>query len=92
MIISITLLFTEIYQMLKNQPLEVGQVVEAIEQEVAKPDEQVDVSFLEERFRNLRRMAPEILEIVTTTLANPLAGFGVIVTKVAKKWSEGAPE
>jgi hypothetical protein len=35
-------------------------------------------------------MAPDILEVVMATIANPAAGLGLAATKVAKKMSEEA--
>ena len=61
--------------------------VEDIQQEVAKKED-ADESFLTRRFRNIKRMAPDILDVVLTTLANPRAGFSAVVTKVANKAKE----
>lgn len=47
----------------------------------AEPDE----GFLATRLRNLKRMSKDIYEIALLTLLDPLAGFGVVVTKVAGK-------
>lgn len=58
--------------------------VKDIEKEDAK-GEKADASFLEHRLRNLQRMAPDILEVVLATIANPLAGFGMVAKKVAEK-------
>ncbi len=35
--------------------------------------------------RNIKRMAPDILEVVLAAVANPVAGFGAIAKKVAEK-------
>jgi hypothetical protein len=48
----------------------------------------VDKSFLSRRFRNIARMAPDVLDLVVAMLANPLAGLGVVVKKVAEKAKE----
>jgi hypothetical protein len=58
--------------------------VEEIQAEVAKGDK-ADESFLARRLRNLKRMAPDILEVVLATLANPAAGLGAVAAKVAKR-------
>jgi hypothetical protein len=58
--------------------------VQELESEVKKGD-QADESFLARRLRNIRRIAPDILEVVTATLTNPAAGFSLIVKKVAEK-------
>ena len=56
--------------------------------EAAKKNEKVDEGFLSRRFRNIARMAPDVLDVVVATLANPLAGLGVAVKKIAEKAKE----
>jgi cell division septum initiation protein DivIVA len=56
--------------------------------EAAQNNEQVDEGFLSRRFRNIARMAPDVLDVVVATLANPLAGLGVAVKKIAEKAKE----
>ena|SRR5258706_3737493 len=56
--------------------------------EAARKNEKVDVSFLSRRFRNIARMAPDVLDVVVATLGNPLAGLGVAVKKIAEKAKE----
>ena len=56
--------------------------------EAAKKSEKVDESFLSRRFRNIARMAPDVLDVVVATLGNPLAGLGVAVKKIAGKAKE----
>jgi hypothetical protein len=41
--------------------------------------------FLAQKLRNIRRIAPDILDVAIATIANPAAGFGVIAKKVAEK-------
>jgi hypothetical protein len=41
--------------------------------------------FLAQRLRNIKRIAPDILEVAVATIANPAAGFGTIAKKVAEK-------
>jgi hypothetical protein len=60
-------------------------ITEAIEK-----NKEVDESFLRRRFRNIARMAPDVVDVVVATLANPLAGLGAIVKKVAQKAKEEA--
>ena len=57
--------------------------------EAAKKNDKVDEGFLSRRFRNIARMAPDILDVVVATLANPLAGLGIAVKKIAEKAKEG---
>lgn len=58
--------------------------------EAAQKNEKVDEGFLARRFRNIARMAPDVLDVVVATLANPLAGLGVAVKKIAEKAKEEA--
>ena len=48
----------------------------------------VEESSLSRHFRNIARMAPDILDVVVATLGNPLAGLGVAVKKIAEKAKE----
>jgi len=54
----------------------------------AQKSEKVDEGFLARRFRNIARMAPDVLDVVVATLGNPLAGLGVAVRKIAEKAKE----
>jgi len=56
--------------------------------ESAQKNEKVDEKFLSRRFRNIARMAPDVLDVVVATLGNPLAGLGVAVKKIAEKAKE----
>ncbi len=56
--------------------------------EAAQKNEKVDEGFLLHRFRNIARMAPDVLDVVVATLGNPLAGLGVAVKKIAEKAKE----
>ncbi len=49
----------------------------------AQKGEKADESFLARRLRNIKRIAPDIAEVVVATLANPAAGFALIVKKMA---------
>ena len=46
-----------------------------------KPNE----AFLVRRFHNIARIAPDMLDVAVAALANPLAGMGVAVQKIAEK-------
>jgi hypothetical protein len=48
----------------------------------------VDEGFLSRRFRNIARMAPDVVDLVVAILTNPLAGLGVAVKKIAEKTKE----
>lgn len=59
-------------------------VVGEIAPEVAKGDA-ANTDFLRERFENLAKMGPDILDVVTTTLTNPAAGVAMTVKKIAER-------
>lgn len=52
--------------------------------EVKKGDK-ANESFIARRLRNIRRMAPEIFEVIIATMINPAMGFGMVAKKVAEK-------
>lgn len=56
--------------------------------EAAQGEKKMDEGFLARRFRNMARMAPDLLDVVVATLANPLAGLGVAVKKIADRAKE----
>ncbi|HSH14234.1 MAG TPA: hypothetical protein VLA15_10805 [Desulfurivibrionaceae bacterium] len=58
--------------------------VEEVKTEAEK-GAQANESFLTRRLRNIQRMAPDILDVVLATLANPVAGFASAVRKIAEK-------
>ena len=62
--------------------------IQATVTEASKKNEKVDESFLSRRFRNIARIAPDVLDVVVATLGNPLAGLGVSVKKIAEKAKE----
>jgi len=51
----------------------------------ADKGEQADESFLERRLRNIKRIAPDVSEVLLATVLNPAAGFALIVKKVAER-------
>jgi hypothetical protein len=56
--------------------------------EAAQKNEKVNEGFLLRRFRNIARMAPDMLDVIVATLGNPLAGLGVAAKKIAEKAKE----
>jgi hypothetical protein len=94
-IVNLTPLFREIYKNLDAQKdiapdkkedvkAELEEIKTALEE--PKPDE----SFLTRRFRNLKRMAPDITDVAIETLKNPISGVAEVVKKISKKMSEEA--
>jgi hypothetical protein len=62
--------------------------IQATVTEAEQKNEKVDEGFLSRRFRNIARMAPDVLDVIVVTLGNPLAGLGVAVKKIAEKAKE----
>lgn len=58
-----------------------------IQDEVAK-GEKADETVLQRRLRSIGRMAPDILEVIISTIANPVLGLGVAARKIADKAAE----
>ena len=82
--------FYEIYRQIAAKPkgrIKLTREVEQIRQEVQKGDD-ARPDFLQERLRNLAKMAPDIFEVTVATLANPALGFAVIAKKIATKARE----
>jgi hypothetical protein len=95
--INIAPLFDVIYQLVEAHPslkpadkadvkAELQEIKTALEE--PKPDE----GFLARRFRNIKRMAPDIVEVAFETLKNPLGGVAEVIKRVAKKMAEGENE
>lgn len=89
-------LFEPIYSQIESRPntkpedkADLKIDVEELQDEVTKGDE-ADETFLARRLRNIARMAPDIFEVVVSTLANPAAGFATVVKKVAEKANPSA--
>ena len=53
----------------------------------AEPDGLAD-SFLKRRLRHLERIAPDIIDVILATLANPAVGLGVVGAKIKAKAME----
>jgi hypothetical protein len=62
--------------------------LKSVVNEAAKRNVKVNAGFLSRRFRNIARMAPDVLDVVVATLGNPLAGLGVAVKKIAENAKE----
>ncbi len=93
--INIAPLFQTIYHFVETHPKlqsakkqdakeELKEIQTALEE--PKPDE----SFIARRFRNLKRMSPEIVEVAFETLKNPIGGVAEVIKRIAKKMAEDA--
>ncbi len=63
---------------------DVQQIQETITEAVRKNGD-MDESMLSRKFRDIARMAPDILEVIVAAVVNPLGGIGVAVQKIAEK-------
>jgi len=63
---------------------EVKEALELIKGETQKGTEANETA-LRHYFRTLARMAPDILDVIVSTAANPILGAGTIIRKVAEK-------
>jgi len=84
-------LFTEIYGRLDTLPMESGVETESVRATIekleteAKKGDNADATRIEHWLERLADMAPDILEIVLTTLTNPAAGIAEVVRRAAEK-------
>ena len=63
--------------------------VKDVQAEAAK-GEAADETALARRLRSVRRMAPDIWQVMLATFANPVAGAGLVVAKVLAKVKDEA--
>ncbi|MDO9301439.1 MAG: hypothetical protein Q7T89_08645 [Anaerolineales bacterium] len=93
--INIAPLFQTIYHYVDTHPkLQAGKKQDAKEElkeiETALEESKPDENFIARRFRNLKRMAPEIVEVAFETLKNPVGGVAEVIKRIAKKMTEEA--
>ncbi len=79
-------------QLTPAQQTAARQEVAAIQRAAIAQGDKVAEGFIQERLRNLQRMAPDILDVVLTTFANPVVGAGMVIKKIAQKMKEEASE
>ena len=88
--------FSPIYQAVSKRPNTSAQKREILRNNIKEIETEIqkganaDKKFIFQRVETLKKMAPDILEIVLATLANPVGGISLVVTKLAKKVSEDA--
>ncbi|HCR71197.1 MAG TPA: hypothetical protein DIW23_07130 [Anaerolineae bacterium] len=91
--INLTPLFQTIYQKVDESPNITSSNKEVVKAELAEvktalESKQPDESFLERKFRVLKSMAPDIVDVAIETLKNPVSGVAEIIKKVANKMAE----
>lgn len=84
--INIAPLFESICYFVETHPkLQAGKKQDAIKElkeiQIALEEQKPDESFLVRRFRNIKRMAPDIVEVAMETLKNPLGGMAESIKK-----------
>lgn len=94
-VVNIAPLFQSIYHYVDTHPkLQAGKKRDATEElkeiETALEEPKPDENFITRRFRNIKRMAPDIVEVAFETLKNPLGGVAEVIKRVAKKMAEEA--
>jgi hypothetical protein len=91
-------IFQPFYYLVENRPntSEVDrEKIKAVLKDIQKETQKGDAArsgFLQEFLQNLKSMAEDIWEVVTVTLANPVAGLSTVVSKVAKKMVESTKQ
>jgi hypothetical protein len=88
-------LFEELYRDLdvrQDLPADKKQDIKDELQEIqaALDESNPDETFIARRFRNIKRMAPDIIEIAFETLKNPIGGVAEVIKRIAKKMAEEA--
>ncbi len=83
--------FSKIYVEVAQQPdlapqdkADVREDLQEVEEELKKGEEARE-SFIRRRLLSVQQMAPDILDVVLTTFANPVLGVGMVAKKVADK-------
>jgi hypothetical protein len=56
--------------------------------EASQNGEKIDEGLLSRRFRNIARMAPDVLDVVVKTLVHPALGIGEVARKIAERAKE----
>lgn len=72
----------------RNDVKEEVQEIQAAVGAVVEGKNKLEEGFLARRFRNIARVAPDALEVIVAALANPLAGLGIAIKKIAEKAKE----
>lgn len=92
-------LFASIYQQIDAKPNlpprdkeDLKADVRDVEAETAKvaQGQKADESFLERRLRSIKRMAPDILDVIASTFASPSLGAAAVIRKVVDRVKQEA--
>lgn len=88
-------LFKVIFEAVESQPNLTPSEKEDVKAELqevqtALEEPQPDETFIGRRLRNIKRMAPEIVEVAVATLTNPVGGVAEVIKRIAAKMAEDA--
>jgi hypothetical protein len=88
-------LFKVIFEAVESQPNLTPSEKEDVKAELqevqtALEEPQPDETFIARRLRNIKRMAPEIVEVAVATLTNPVGGVAEVIKRIAAKMAEDA--
>ncbi|MBL8099186.1 MAG: hypothetical protein JNK81_08380 [Anaerolineales bacterium] len=93
--INLNQFFQTIYQKVDENPKLTPSDKEVVKAELADvktalESKQPDETFLERKFRVLKSMAPDIVDVAMETLKNPISGVAEVIKKVANKMKESS--
>jgi len=93
--INLNQFFQTIYQKVDENPKLTSSDKEVVKAELADvqtalESKQPDETFLERKFRVLKSMAPDIVDVAMETLKNPISGVAEVIKKVANKMKESS--
>jgi uncharacterized protein YneF (UPF0154 family) len=90
--------FQDFYRQISENPelndmdkADIKAELKEVETELTKGP-QANENMIRRRLRNIQRMAPDILDVILTTFANPMLGLGTVAKKVAEKMKTSADE
>ncbi len=93
--INVAPMFEKIYRFVETHPkLQASKKKDAKEElkeiQTALEEPTTDENFIARRFRNIKRMAPEIVDVAFETLKNPISGVAEVINRIAQKMAESA--
>ena len=88
---QINKLFGSIYAAIDARPtdqtVDKEEIIEVVQElfEEARKANQADEDVIKRRLRSIRRMAPDILDVIIETIKNPVSGLLEVIRKIALK-------
>lgn len=90
-VVNISAAFAPIYRAVDEHPALTPAVKEDVKAEIKDVEKEIqngdkaNESSMTRHLRNVQRMAPDMLDVVVATMANPVAGLGMVAKKIAEK-------